>query len=211
MENNSTKIEQLSELTKDFFVYAFNRYRDVRSSIFIDGLVGGMFLSFLLDTEHRCHDRTFTRVFFIIGMLHLLSKIAGNLVEYSDKVAAMDNIETTVLERKAALFCILVQHLVKVAEFPMVIWLGLYVVQFHFGDWVFDRDSVRPEGAKSRTCQVCYCDQIYVHLATLVVVFQLFYGLVTFLSWVVMWFVASDDDAKEEEEMLRWKEEDKEQ
>lgn len=209
MMNNSTKLEQISELTKNFFVYAFTRYLDVRSSIFIDGLVGGMFLSFLLDTEHRCQDRTFTRVFFIIGILHFLSKIAGNLVEYSHKVASMDNTETS-LERRAALFCILVQHLVKVSQFPMVIWLGSYVVQFHFGEWVFDRGNVKPRGAKSKTCQVCYCDEIYVHLATLVVVFQFFYGLVTLLSWVVMWFVAGHDDAKEEGEERRWKEEDKE-
>ena len=47
---------------------------------------------------------------------------------------------------------------------------------------------------------------MYVHLATLAFFFQIILGAVTFLLWFIMWFVDSEDDAKEEEEVRKWKE-----
>ena len=128
---------------KDFLNYSCHRYLDVRTSIFIDGLVGGMFLSFLLDTDEKCQDTSFTGTFFTISLLHFLSKIVNNLAEYSHQASQMDGKET-LMERRISLICILVQHLVKVTEFPLVLWLGYYVIQFHFGSWTFVKKDVIP-------------------------------------------------------------------
>ena len=139
--------------TKEFLNYSCHRYLDVRTSIFIDGLVGGMFLSFLLDTDEKCQDTSFTGTFFTISLLHFLSKIVNNLAEYSHQASQMDGKET-LMEQRISLICILVQHLVKVTEFPLVLWLGYYVIQFHFGSWTFVKKDVIPEDAKPSNCQV---------------------------------------------------------
>jgi len=194
--------------TVEFLNFSCHRYLDVRTSIFIDGLVGGMFLSFLLDTDEKCQDTSFTGTFFTISLLHFLSKIVNNLAEYSHQASQMDGKET-LMERRISLICILVQHLVKVTEFPLVLWLCYYVIQFHFGSWTFVKKDVIPEDAKPSNCQVCYCDRNYVHLATLVFFIQIIFGAVTFLLWFIMWFVDSEDDAKEEEEVRKWKEAEK--
>ena len=131
--------------TKEFLNYSCHRYLDVRTSIFIDGLVGGMFLSFLLDTDEKCQDTSFTGTFFTISLLHFLSKIVNNLAEYSHQASQMDGKET-LMERRISLICILVQHL--------VLWLGYYVIQFHFGSWTFVKKDVIPEDAKPSNCQV---------------------------------------------------------
>ena len=46
-----------------FLSYAMGRYQTRTGSLFLDGLVGGMFLSFLMDTGETCMDRNFTQVF----------------------------------------------------------------------------------------------------------------------------------------------------
>ena len=105
-------------------------YRKSRGSIFIGGLVGGMFLSFLLDEDEKCMDRSFTTAFFIIGISHFMSNILGGAAAYARKACEQDG-EVTVLERKCQLFIIFLQHLVKLSQYPLVIWLGWYVVQFN--------------------------------------------------------------------------------
>jgi len=154
MEDNSiTWKGKFIQGTKEFLDYSCHRYLDVRTSIFIDGLVGGMFLSFLLDTDEKCQDTSFTGTFFIISLLHFLSKIVNNLAEYSHQASQMDGKET-LMEGRISLICILVQHLVKVTEFPLVLWLGYYVFQFQFGSWTFYKKNVIPEDAKLSICKV---------------------------------------------------------
>ena len=55
-----------------FFSYTMGRYQRRTGSLFLDGLVGGMFLSFLMDTGETCMDRSFTQVYFIIGIFHFI-------------------------------------------------------------------------------------------------------------------------------------------
>ena len=112
-----------------FLGYFSYCYRKSRGSIFIGGLVGGMFLSFLMDEDEKCHDRWFTTVFFVIGILHFLSNTLSGAAAYAKKAREADQ-EVTLLERKCQLFIIFLQHLVKLAQYPMVIWLSWYIVQF---------------------------------------------------------------------------------
>ena len=51
-----------------FLSYAMGRYQTRTGSLFLDGLVGGMFLSFLMDTGETCMDRSFTKLYFVIGI-----------------------------------------------------------------------------------------------------------------------------------------------
>ena len=199
---------KLKKGTKEFLSYSWNRYRSCRNSIFLDGLVGGMFLSFLIDTDDKCQDRSFKHTFVTISLFHFLSTIVNNLARYSRQASQMHG-KGTLMERRIALVCVLIQHLVKVTEFPLVVWLGYYVIQFQFGDWTFRMDRVVPEDAKPSNCRVCYCDRNFVHLATLVFIFQIIFGIFTFILWFVMWWLHSEDDAKEEEEMREWKESEK--
>ena len=115
---------------REFLRYFSYCYRKSRGSIFIGGLVGGMFLSFLMDEDDKCADRSFTTVFFIIGILHFLANILSGAASYAEKASAADK-EVTLLERKCQLFIIFLQHLVKLAQYPMVAWLGWYIVKFN--------------------------------------------------------------------------------
>ena len=130
----------------------------------------------------------------------------------------------TLLERKCQLFIIFLQHLVKVAQYPMVIWLGWYVIQFSSKiggtpmqlclylvncdcsgvEWTHERKYVLPEGASYSDCTRCFCDRNTVHLAILVFIFQLVYGIVSFGCMWFMWYVDSPDDAAEMEEDREW-------
>ena len=47
-------------------------------------------------------------------------------------------------------------------------------------------------------------DRNTVHLATLVFIFQMVYGIVSFGCMAFMWYVDSKDDAAEMEEDLEW-------
>lgn len=63
-----------------------------------------------------------------------------------------------------------------------------------------------PEKASSSNCEICFCDRNNtVDLATLVFIFQMVYGLVSFGCMVFMWYVDSKDDAAEMEEDLEWR------
>jgi len=192
---------------KDFLGYFSYCYRKSRGSIFIGGLVGGMFLSFLMDEDEKCYDRSFTNVFFVIGILHYVANTLSGAAAYAKKACEADQ-EVTLLERKCQLFIIFLQHLVKVAQYPMVIWLGWYVIKLNSKiagvEWTHDRDYVQPKGASSGNCTRCFCDRNTVHLATLVFIFQLVYGIVSFGCMWFMWYVDSEDDAAEMEEDREW-------
>lgn len=195
----------------NFLSYAWLQYRKSPVSIFLDGLVGGMLLSFLVDEEEKCHDTDFTRVFFGIGLLHFLSGMLSNMSDYSRKAAVIDNEEST-LERKLALLLIFFQHLLKMLQFPALFLLSWFVIKIKFNVfriWTHYEEEIRPVGANSDNCMVCYCEKNHLNLAIVVVSFQIIYGIATLLSWLAIWYIDSDDSAMELEEMKIWKEEEK--
>ena len=108
MEDNSiTWKGKFIQGTKEFLDYSCHRYLDVRTSIFIDGLVGGMFLSFLLDTDEKCQDTSFTGTFFTISLLHFLSKIAAqSRVVQSSNYSQMDAGKETLMEGRISVFSV---------------------------------------------------------------------------------------------------------
>ena len=116
----------------EFMDYFSVCYRRSRGSIFIGGFVGGMFLSFLMDESEKCHDRTFTQAFFIIGITHFLSNIVGGAASYA-KEASQADADITLFERKIQLLMVFLQHVLKIIQYPLVFWLGFHVIKFNSG------------------------------------------------------------------------------
>ena len=157
-----------------------------RESIILDALVGGMFLSFLMDTADNCDDETFTNIFFVIGILHFISNISSNLADYGRRAAEADG-EETWLELKTRRACEVLQHAVKAFMFPCVAALGWYVIKFNSRiegiDWIFAREETDGCG------RICFCDRNYVNLAALVFAFQLIVGAVKIGVWLTLWYI----------------------
>ena len=152
-----------------------------RGSIIQDGLVGGMFLTFLLDTDQDCGDTDFTFAFFLVGMLHYISNNLSMLHVYGRRAVAVTD---TLVFR-------LLQHLVKVAMFPSLGWLAWYVLKFNTkvaGEWTFEEEDVKMD-KWTRMCKVCYCDVTYVRLAELVIAFQILMGATRLLVWATLWYI----------------------
>ena len=68
---------------------------------------------------------------------------------------------------------------------------------------------MKPAGASSTNCEVCFCDRNTVNLAILVFIFQIVYGLVSLGCMAFMWYVDSDDDVAEMKEAAEWAEAEK--
>ena len=68
---------------------------------------------------------------------------------------------------------------------------------------------MKPAGASSTNCEVCFCDRNTVNLAILVFIFQIVYGLVSLGCMVFMWYVDSDDDVAQMIEAAEWAEAEK--
>ena len=194
--------------TIPFLLYAYNRFKSNTGSIFLDGLVGGMFLTFLMDTEDNCDERTFTIIFFIIGILHFISSIVQNLSEYAEAAAALDGVISPV-ENIISWCSWLVLQTLRLVQLPMVLVLGYYgILKFSIiesGKWTHDRMMVEKE--EDEACTVCFCEGNYVHLAQITFAFQIIFGLVQLLLWWVMWYVDREDDKGEKIEELQWKRE----
>ena len=151
-----------------------------RVSIIQDGLVGGMFLTFLLDTFAKCKDETFINVFMLVGILHYVSNNLSMLYVYGRRAVAVTN---TFVFR-------LLQHLVKLAMFPSLVWLAWFVLKFNTeidGVWTFEEELVVEDMAGD--CTPCYCDVMYVRLAELVVAFQVLMGAARLLVWATLWYI----------------------
>jgi len=185
--------------------FCLERYKVRTGSIFLDGLVGGMFLSFLLDiSEEKCADSGFTTLFFVIGLSHYTSETVGDLVEYSNAAAKKDKV-ITMMEMILGKAGFIIQHCIRIVQYPMIPALAYYVFKINVvehDDWTHNKEE---EPQKK------YCDANDVHLATLTLAFQVVYGFLIILTWVIMWMVDRDDDEEEMEEQRRWQEEEKKQ
>ena len=87
-----------------FLGYFSYCYRKSRGSIFIGGLVGGMFLSFLMDTSDSCAAKEFMSVFFYISLSHFGSLVLGDLMSYGTRVCRQDDEETWMEKAILAVF-----------------------------------------------------------------------------------------------------------
>ena len=97
--------------------------------------MGGMFLTFLLDTFAKCHDETFINVFMLVGILHYVSNNLSMLHVYGRRAVVVTN---------TFVFRIL-QHLVKLAMFPSLVWLAWFVLKFNTeiaGQWIFEDEKL---------------------------------------------------------------------
>ena len=195
---------------RSLFQYYFSRYKERTDSLFLDGLVGGMFFAFLLDDPDKCDDKVFVHVFFYIGLAHFLSKIIDDLDKYSSAVGRRDGVET-VLERWIARIVPFVLHLVKLVQFPLLFLLTYHVIRiviiehgFYTHDQKVKEENLK-EGRKTK-----YCEANTVHIAVITVIFQYILGILTVFSWTYLWAIDRDDDEEERIEEQRWKQQEAE-
>jgi len=181
--------------------YLFARFLSMPGSIFLDGLVGGMFLSFLLEDEDSCEDKNFTRVFFTVGLSHFLCHILQSLADYAERALSVDA-EVSTLEVIINWTTWVLLHLGRVVQFPMVLALGYYAIKFDLlekNQWTYSKER------KEELVSMQYCDRNYVHLAQITFIFQVIIGFILVSLWVIMWAVDSEDDEDELRQERAWK------
>ena len=184
--------------------YCLERYKGRTGSIFLDGLVGGMFLNFLLDTKEHCAERDFTELFFWIGLAHYISTTVKDMSEYAKAAAEKDKVITKmemILDNGG--FYML--HFIRIAQYPMVPALMYYLIKITLVErdqWTHDKEA-EPEKK--------YCEANDVHLAEMTVAFQTVYGLMILLTWIIMWKVDGEDDEQEEMQQRQWQEDESKQ
>jgi len=182
----------------DLLKYYIARYKHRTGSIYLDGLVGGMFLAFLLDTSDSCDNKEFINVFFYIGLSHYANLVISDQMDFSRRAAAYDDEETWMENAIQSAFP-WVLHIIRLVQYPLLCTLMYYVFAIQFvesAQYTHDREE---EGKK-------FCEANSIHIAGVTVAFQLLYGLFIVISWTVLWAVDREDDAAEEEEEKAWRE-----
>lgn len=182
--------------------YCWLRYWLRTRSIFLDGLVGGMFLAALLDTSEKCDSKGLTAVFFYIGMAHFCSLVLVDLAEYSVEAAGADGVETR-LERAVQGALPYLLHLVRLVQFPLLAALTYHVLAIQLGGAAWTHDRAEQAAAE---VEMMYCEANTVHIGVITVAFQLVYGLLILATWSVLWAVDSQDDRAERAEERAWRE-----
>jgi hypothetical protein len=171
--------------------------------LFLDGLVGGMVISFLLNTEEQCDDKEFLNIFFLVSATHFASRILQKMANFSTKAAAIDELETFMERQYRKLFPILL-HLVRISQFPLLGFLTYKSMKIKIGErdnWTHDLEATR------KNDELKFCDANVVHMALFTVAFQLLEGLLVLCTWEVLWSIDSPDDERERREEVAWREE----
>ena len=174
-------------------------YKKRKCSIFVDGLVGGLLISFVVDNPMSCHDKAFTGSFFIIAILHLTCKLLiMGCSSYAKGAAELDGVVTK-MEKLVVKIADALIHLVRLAQYPAWVLLGYFVfkisiVQRQF--WTSDRAEISPKGADGDTCLVCFCMGSYVELAKITFFTQLAIGIFEILFLSVLWAFQYKEDRK---------------
>jgi len=204
------------EHTTTFLTFFRGKYWERTDSIFMGALVGGLFLSYLLDNDTTCDDRDFTKLYFVIGLSHYISNTLKNMRDYSSHVATFDN-EISKLEVWIGVILAYAQHFIKLAQFPMVIALGVYLTQLAIKYTAGELTTMPGDtcrcllvGASNSTARTChnyceFCQSSTITLGWITFAFQSIYGVLVLISWFTMWYVDDADDEKEEKEQAEWK------
>jgi len=186
----------------DLLKYYLARLKNRTNSIFLDGLVGGMFLAFLLDTSDTCDNKDFIKVFFYIGLSHYASLVLSDQMDFSRRAAAQDDEETWMEKIIGSAFPVLL-HIIRLVQYPLLCALAYYVFAIKIWEgevWTHDRADKENKGVGMK-----YCEANTVHIAAVTISFQLLYGLFIVISWTTLWAVDREDDAAEEEEERAWR------
>ena len=99
--------------------YYFTAYSRRTTSIFLDGLMGGMFLEYLLDTEEKCAEREFIKTFLYIAIGRYSSTVIQDMGDYAKVAAAVDG-RRTKLERLVQRALPYLLHLLRLVQFPLL-------------------------------------------------------------------------------------------
>ena len=194
---------------KGFLRYFWDDYKTKTDSIYLDGLVGGMFLSFIMADEESCKDPTFTYTFFIISCLHYSCGILGSITEYVEKAAASDGVVSP-REKLIQSGCHLLAHLIRLCQYPMIVVLGYDIIKMTLVEadkWVHDKDEEEfIDDDETKECIKCFCMGSFVKIGTITFIMQMLYGTFElFFTWL-MWYIDDDDDEKERREQAEFKE-----
>eukprot|EP00092_Neocalanus_flemingeri_P018928 GFUD01020504.1.p2 GENE.GFUD01020504.1~~GFUD01020504.1.p2 ORF type:complete len:333 (+),score=122.64 GFUD01020504.1:36-1001(+) len=142
-------------------------------------------------------------LFFYIGLLHFTSKTVEDMTEYSEKASKRDKVITK-MEWFINTLGFYTLHIIRLVQYPMVLALGYYIIKINLverNQWTHDKEE------KSKK----FCEANNVHIAEMTLIFQLVYGALIMMTWVVMWMVDREDDLAELEEQKQWQEEEQRQ
>jgi hypothetical protein len=186
---------------KGLLGYYRTQYWHRTGSIFLEGLVGGMFLAFLLDTNYKCDDKGFIITFLAIATSHFCSGIIVDMADYFKVAAAIDGRKTR-LEKmmEAAIPWVLLA--VRIPQFVALVALSYEVLKL----LVEEETSSLIHNLEEALAKpgVSFCEGNEVHIALATFVFQFLYGFFILASWTVCWAVEgegeSDGGGEEQEE-----------
>ena len=182
---------------KGLLGYYRTQYWHRTGSIFLEGLVDGMFLAFLLDTNYKCDDKGFIITFLAIATSHFCSDIIVDMADYF-KVAAASDGRKTWLERKIEAVIPWFLHVVRIPQFVALVALSYEVLKL----LVEEETSSLIHNLEEALAKpgVGFCEGNEVHIALATVVFQFLYGFLILASWTVCWAVEAEGDVGGEEQ-----------
>ena len=111
--------------------------------------VGGMFLFFF----QNCMDRSFTQVYFVIGIFHFICGVVENLDKYAYQSSAMDGTISNV-EGKLTWYSWLLVQILRIAKVPMVV---VALLEGSSGPMTGRRSCPVGDGWVGN-CTVCFCE-----------------------------------------------------
>ena len=190
---------------KGLLLYCFTAYSRRTTSIFLDGLMGGMFLEYLLDTAQKCAEREFIATFLWIAIGHFCSIVIKDMGDYAEAAAAVDGRRTR-LERLVQLALPFLLHLLRLVQFPLLGLLTYEVtkllVEEMNGGLVHDEEEALAKNLD-------FCEGNEMHIAVVTVAFQFIYGFLILTCWTVCWAIAKEGGEGEREEEV-WRREETE-
>ena len=194
-ENNK---EEPSKLVS-FLGFAKKRFLLKSSSVYVDGIIGGVFLNHLLHDDNDCQEEDYTHLFFLIGILHFLCGLSERLSEYASFVFGMDgSVSKTEEVINRVIFAL--RQFLRLVQFIPIPALGYYVLLFngYLGEeWTFDKSKMSDS--------VSFCSRAKVHNAEMCFFLHIILAAATVLMWFTMWLADRDDEKQEKLEDLRWK------
>lgn len=178
------------------FQFCRDKFLELQDSIFLDHLVSGLLLGYLLDGGGKCKVEFYLQVFLLIGISHVLVFLLKEMVKYAKEAGKYDN-HATKLERGLQWLAKRCHYVILILQFGLYLALGFYVffliaLRSRGSLTVVEKDPCRnrrPDFKLNGTniAEECmYCDLSTVNLGSFVFSFQTIYGLIKLVFWLRM-------------------------
>ena len=185
-------VPETSKEASTFIVFARKRFLLNCGSIYVNGIVGGIFMEYLLHDDEDCWNDGYINVFLIITVLHFICGVREHLSQNASLVFETDG-KISRIEKVIQQNIFYLQQVFRLIEFIPILMLGYYVFDFHgWGgrQWTFEIPEA--DGTNSEDCTVCYCSRSDVHNAELCFYLHIVYAVATFIMWLSMWWAHKD-------------------